>query len=284
MSSSDIYPFCFYQYRDESTNTYRSYLSPSKDTISCPNLGNGWKKEGSIYCINPSLPAKPNGLKNLAVLQSKGDRNIVNIEVIDNIFSPIYNNSINTTTTIITAWLYPVPNSTPLYLHVIENNIFLSWNPLPPPDDKNNPDYIVSKGLSKEKGSIKSTKNTNIQTIGLLISPIYVLSKDVFGEDFKNIKFQCVNNNIIPYTKDIPNLFSVNKIEKPLPINQAILKCNQNNKPLELLDLINNLSQTKNKTTISPTKTIRKINPILVSIIISVFLLMVILLIYFTVR
>ena len=54
-------------------------LSPSKDTISCPNLGNGWKKEGSIYCINPSLPAKPNGLKNLAVLQSKGDRNIVNI-------------------------------------------------------------------------------------------------------------------------------------------------------------------------------------------------------------
>ena len=281
MSSSDIYPFCFYQYRDESTNTYRSYLSPSKDTISCPDLGNGWKKEGVIYCVNPSLPAKPNGLKNLAFLQNKGDRNIVNIEVIDNIFSTTYDDSINTTTTIITAWFYPVPNSSPLYLHAIENSIFLSWNPLAPPDDKNNHLDIVSKGLTKEKSSFEPT---NSQTIGLLISPIYVLSKDVFGEDFKNIKFQCINNNIVPYTKDIPNLFSVNKIEKPLPINQSILKCNQNNKPLELLDLINNLSKTKNKTTISPTKTIRKINPILVSIIISVFLLMVILLIYFAVR
>ena len=282
MSSSNINPFCFYQYRDEYTNTYKSYLSPSKDTIACPEIGNGWEKRGEFYCINPSLPSKPDGLKNIAILQTKGHRNIVDVEVIDNIFSSNYNNSVNTITTIITAWLYPVPNSSPLYLHVIENNIFLSWSPLPPPDDKDKID-IVSKGLSKEKGSIKSTKNTQKQVIELLISPIYVLSKDVFGDDVENIKFQCIDNNIIPYTKDIPNLFAINKLENPLPIDQTIIKCNQNKTPSNLLNLVNNLSkiQTKNTTV---TKNIRKINPVLLSIIISIFVLSIIILVYFTVK
>ena len=280
--SFNYYPYCFYQYRDESTNTYNSYLSlSSKDTPQCPGIGNGWDKKGTFYSINPSLPNKPNGLKTIAFLQNKGKKYIQDVTIIDNIFSQEYKETIDTTTIIITAWTKPLPNLTPLYLHSVQNNIFLSWNPLPPPLDNNNNYKIVSKGVTTEKGSIKETENKDEKTIEIIISPIYVLSPKIFGNEPDNIKFQCIDNNIIPYVKDISNLFYQTKFEKPLPIDQAILKCNQNNNipPGTLLQAIDNIS---NNTTLSQPNNC--INPILITISISIFLLIVILLLYLVIK
>ena len=174
-------------------------------------------KKVQFYSINSSLPNKPNGLKTIAFLQNKGKKYIQDVTIIDNIFSQEYKETIDTTTIIITAWTKPLPNLTPLYLHSVQNNIFLSWNPLPPPLDNNNNNYkIVSKGVTTEKGSIKETENKDEKTIEIIISPIYVLSPKTFGNEPDNIKFQCIDNNIIPYVKDIPNLFYQTKFEKTL--------------------------------------------------------------------
>jgi hypothetical protein len=267
--SFNYYPYCFYQYRDESTNTYKSYLSlSSKETPQCFGMGNSWVKKGTFYSINPSLANKPDGLKTIAFSQNKGRKNIQDVSIIDNIFLDQYKETIDTTTTIITAWTKPLPNLTPLYLHSIQNNIFLSWNPLPPPLDKDSD--ITSK---------KDNRNKDSKTFEIIISPIYVLSTDVFGNNPNNIKFQCIDNNIIPYTKDISNLFYKTKFKHALPINQAILECNQNNntKPGNLLDTI-----TKN--TLSLRKNTSNINPVVISIIISVFFLSTILLVYLVLK
>lgn len=260
--SFNYYPYCFYQYRDEATNTYNSYLSlSSSNKPDCHGLGNGWNKEGTFYSINPSLPNKPDGLKTIAFLQNKGKKNIQDVYIIDNIFSQEYNEDIDTTTTIITAWTKPLPNLTPLYLHSVQNNIFLSWNPLPPPLDKNN--YKL--------------ETTDKKPIEVLISPIYVLSTDVFGNNPNNIKFQCIDNNIIPYIKEIPDLFYQTKLKNVLPIDQAVLKCNQinNTKPITLLNSIDNI----------PDKVLPQSNiSILIPLFISGFLLTVILLLYLTLK
>jgi len=286
-STKNISSFCFYHYIDNTTSTYKCYLSQT-NTISCSNIGNGWYLGGKFYSINPSITPKPYGLQNIAIIQDKGTRNISDIAIVNSIFNNKYNDdNLNTITTIITAWTAPMPNTTPLYVHVVQNNIFLSWNKNPPPADSTN--TSISTAQSPDKNIVNLNSQNLIEKI---VPQIFVLSSDIFGDDYQNIKFQCLDGIVTPYTKDIPNLFYYNEPGEPLPIYESIINCNQKNntEQIELAKIIKNLSEIDynnklnelNNIPIKNTKIPYKINPIIISIIVSVFLLCIIVLVTYT--
>jgi hypothetical protein len=246
-SYNNISPFCFHHYIDSSSNTYKSYLTPYQNNSKCPNIGNGWHIGGSFYSINPSIPSVPNGLKTIVLFQNKGSRRINNITIIDNIFTNTYTQNTDTNIILFTAWLYPLPNTTPLYIHLIQNTIFLSWDKIPPTIIKDKDYATVVTGITTEMSDIYNRLGD--MSLEEIISPIYVLSTDFFGKDNTDIKFQCIDGNIIPYKNPIPNLFYKN-ISPPLSIMQAIIYCNHNQKSTTLLDIINqdaNHNQNDNK-------------------------------------
>lgn len=289
-SSKNISSFCFYHYIDNTTSTYKCYLSQT-NSLSCSNIGNGWNLGGKFYSINPSITPKPYGLQNIAIIQDKGTRNISDIAIVDSIFNNKYtDDNINTTTTIITAWTAPMPNTTPLYVHVIQNNIFLSWNKNPPPTDSTTSSISIAQ--TPDKNMINFSPQNLIEKI---VPQLFVLSSDIFGEDYQNIKFQCLDGIVTPYTKEIPNLFYYNEPGEPLPIYESIINCNQKNntEQIELVEIIKNLSEIdynnklseldyNNNTRTKNTEIPHKINPIIISLIISVFFLCIIVLVSYT--
>ena len=265
-SYNNISPFCFHHYIDSSSNTYKSYLTLYQNNSNCPNIGTGWHIGGSFYSINPSIPSIPNGLKTIVLFQNTGSRSINNITIIDNIFSSTYKQNTDTNIILFTAWLYPLPNTTPLYIHLIQNTIFLSWNKIPPTIGKDKDFSTNVKGITTEVSSISN--HLGDFSLEEIISPIYVLSTDFFGKDNTDIKFQCIDGNIIPYKNPIPNLFYKN-ISPPLPIMQAIIYCNHNQKSTTLLDIIN--QDTNNK---------KQFNYISFYIVISIFLIILLIIIF----
>jgi len=289
-SSKNISSFCFYHYIDNTTSTYKCYLSQT-NSLSCSNIANGWNLGGKFYSINPSITPKPYGLQNIAIIQDKGTRNISDTAIVNSIFDDKYTDNnvnstnVNSTTTIITAWTTPMPNTTPLYVHVIQNNIFLSWNKNPPPND--NTTSTISIAQTPDKNIVNISPSNLIEKI---VPQIFVLSSDIFGDDYQNIKFQCLDGIVTPYTKDIPNLFYYNEPGEPLPIYESIINCNQKNntEQIELAKIIKNLSEidynnnNNNNTLIKNTEIPHKINPIIISLIISLFLLCIIVLVTYT--
>ena len=107
------------------------------------------------------------------------------------------------------------------------------------------------KGLLIKEPSTELTLTSNNTIIGNVISPIFVLSDNIFN-NLSDIKFKCVDGNIIPSKDDnIPNdIFSYNKIGKSLPISQQISMCNQSIKkgePLSIVETIRKISNDKKK-------------------------------------
>ena len=257
-----VFPFCIYHYIDKSTNTFLSFLrkgykykQDNKTRIKCLEAPDKWYFAGQFYAIDPSITPRPRGLKIFAVNQ----RNIFpfdikSVKIVPDIFHNAYEDSQNTL--YFAAWTMPIPNTTPLYLHGEGENIFLSYDFDPPPDDKI--DIVLRKGFNDEIGSIKSQKNKDSSFYNTLdftqniFSPIYILSDKVFKDGGENVKFQCIDGNIIPYTSEIiPNLFSYYPLSEPRTLPEAIVQCNQLNDekgtPLTLEKIIRLMSKDTRK-------------------------------------
>ncbi len=252
-----VFPFCIYHYINKSTNTFLSFLRKGykykKDTkmyVKCLDSPDKWYFAGQFYAIDPSIIPKPRGLQIFAVKQRNNF--IQSISIVTDIFHKAYEETQNTL--YFSAWTMPVPNTSPLYLHGSDDNIFLSYDYDPPPEDKM--DIVLRKGFNDEIGSIKSQKNKDLSFYNTLdftqnvFSPIYVLSNKVFKDGFENIKFQCIDGNIIPYNGKIPHLFSYYTPSDPLSLPEAIVKCNEldidKGTPLTLEKIVRLLSKDTN--------------------------------------
>ena len=240
MDDNYIFPFCIYHYVNIINNTFLSFLTKgiknnknNKFSVNCgnPPIDNA-HFASKFYAVNPSLVPSPKFLQNFVVLQRNSfPYDIYDIHILQDIFNDIYNEDKNNlsseeqyTEIYFSAWTKPIPNSTPLYLHETGNNIFMSFDPNPPPSCGNynllRTGYNINKKIKKNKNIRRATE--------YIISPIYVLSDKVFTEGFNNIKFQCLDGVVVPYKNEIPNLFSYNPLLKePLPINKATVDCNE---------------------------------------------------------
>lgn len=241
--NENSFKFCIYNYNDYSTSTFLSCIKQSiiqkdKYTLKCTDPPNTqWKKYGSFFGINPSITPMSVNLNIFAITHKDSfPYNAIAIELIIDKFNQaytkkvqIYNNNIqyndNESITYFAAWSMPLPNTIPLYFIQESNGIYFSFNNI--------------------------NNNSNNTIIGNVISPIFVLSDNIFN-NLSDIKFKCVDGNIIPSKDDnIPNdIFSYNKIGKSLPISQQISMCNQSikkGKPLSIDETIRQISSDKKK-------------------------------------
>ena len=286
-----VFPFCIYHYIDKSTNTFLSFLrkgykykQDNKIYVKCLEAADNWHFAGQFYAIDPSIIPKPRGLQIFAVNQrNKFPFDIQSINIIPDIFHKAYEEPQNTL--YFAAWTMPIPNTTPLYLHGEGEHIFVSYDFDPPPDDKI--DIVLRKGFNDEIGSIKSQKNKDSGFYNTLdftqhmFSPIYVLSDKVFKDGFENIKFQCIDGNIIPYKDEIPNLFSYYTPSEPLSLPKAIVKCNEidNGRPFTLEQIIRLMSKdTRNLTKNTNTNT-KNTNTYLIILIVCIIIIICIIII-----
>ena len=240
--NENSFKFCIYNYNDYSTSTFLSCIKSSiiqkdKYTLKCTDPPNTqWKKYGSFFGINPSITPMSVNLNIFAIIHKDSfPYNAIDIEILTDRFHQtytnkvkIYNNNIqyndNESRTYFAAWTMPLPNTIPLYFIQESNGIYFSFN---------------------------NINNSNNTIIGNVISPIFVLSDNIFN-NLSDIKFKCVDGNIIPSKDDnIPNdIFSYNKIGKSLPISQQISMCNQSIKkgePLSIVETIRKISNDKKK-------------------------------------
>ena len=242
MNIVNEFKFCIYNYNDYSTSTFLSCIKTSiiqkdKYTLKCTDPPTTqWNKYASFFAINPSITPMSANLNIFAIIHKDSfPYNAINIENLTDRFHQtytnkvqIYNNNIqyndNESRTYFAAWTMPLPNTVPLYFIQESNGIYFSFNNI--------------------------NKNNN-KIIGNVISPIFVLS-DIFFNNLSDIKFKCVDGNIIPSKDDnIPNdIFSYNKIGESLPISHQITMCNQsikNGEPLSIEKIIRKISNDKKK-------------------------------------
>jgi len=193
-----IIPFCIYHYIDSNTNTYMGYIGNSSENNICPVMPktfNGWLNAGSFYAVIPIFRPIPTGMrmfcakKNTAYPYSTSD-----VEAVYDMFN------IKKDCVYFLTYNQPTPNTEPLYFHKIGNNVFPSFDPLPP--------YKSNKWSQTE------------------ISPIYVMTPKTVGNLYnKKVNFQCVNTKCIPFVKNISDMyiFHDNKI---MDFKQCETTCN----------------------------------------------------------
>jgi hypothetical protein len=130
----------------------------------------------------------------------------------------------------------PVPNTVPLYLHKLNNNIFPSF-------DKNPP--------SSHSGWKQSS-----------LSPIFVMTEETVGPDPDKIKFHCVNDRCLPIgiTKINDIYDDIYKIARPL--GECVVMCGEIDVSYSVtpIDLLENISKSNSN------QKIRYIQPIFISI------------------
>ena len=252
---NEIFPFCLYHYIDYNTKTYFSSIKlstvHSDGTTECTKPPKKWHSGGTFYTINPSLIPRSSNLKLFVITQRKYfPYDIYSIIIVTDIFNEIYTDSKNFSPesfekNYFAAWSKPLPYTTPLYFHGTNQGIFASFSPNPPPADKDI--GITKKIMNQNKGSITISNIKDPQFSQQILSPIYVLSNSEFKKGIKDIKFQCLDGALVPYNGKIENLFYYKKPLEPLPINEAIVACNQfssNNIPNSLENTIKEMAVT----------------------------------------
>ena len=221
----EIVKFCIFHYNDSSTNTFLGYIGnpivirqdDGNISFNCAEstVFKNWKLGGTFYAISPMFRPIPNGMK-LYCAKKKGGfpYNTVSNEIV---YDP-YNVKENCNYYI--TYNKKVPNTEPLYIHKIGDNIYPSFNPNPP---------SKSPYWTQEESS-----------------PIYVMTQKSLGglTDINKFKFVCINNKTIPYvnSKDLENVFDVKNI-KPMKFSESVILCdfmtvNLETKQQDLLDQI----------------------------------------------
>lgn len=316
MTNSDILPFCVYHWVDHDQGVYLGYLGGPEfaknesgqvfltcgDTQPSDNSYGRWKKAFTFYAINPALKPIPNGMSLFCA--KRAQEFPWNTTEVKSVYDPF---NIDNQCVYFIAYTMPVPFTTPLFLYRQEDSSFPSLDPTPPglPEgklklhkkgelDKN---YIF-KDLSRihtlETDRIYDPES-DLRWKHEVISPIYVLSPDDFGDEYWNIKFICNNTRSIPYLPQRKSeLDDVLRGERqpiiPSSLGDSVIRCNQLvsyglsqgmwDSPFDMLDLIKGeLSQIQEE---HPTveKRIESTSPLVISIVIGLFVILLSVIIY----
>jgi hypothetical protein len=261
MKNEDILPFCIYHYFEEQTEAVYGYLGlPEKVrrngeiSFHCSTSKNGtdtkWKFNSSFYAIEPSFRPIPSGMKIFCVeTNSSFPYDSLKLKVVYDPFT-IASNCVYFIT-----YIKPVPNTIPLYFFKKGIHLLPSFEKTPPSSEWVEDD----------------------------LSPIFVMTTSTVGDLSvnKTLNFNCINGRCIPWVNSIPDVYGDNN--SLFELNKCVLYCNEltvtDNKSGEPLQLIDRIAlQTYKKRNF--TSFIRKVSLNTVMVILSLFIVILILLVY----
>ena len=259
-----VLPFCIYHWRDTSTHVIRSLVLRAESIIDSgkggkveyhclvPKQGGPhgrWILSARFYAINPSLIPIPSGLTLFcAKHRNEWPYDTLSVEPIYD----LYDLDVSENCVFFVAYSKPVPGSAPLYVYSkgattedVETRAFISYSPQAPPSDEHKPESPGAQE-SRISGSLRAQKLTSRQ-VQLLsdqlesgtkgtswgtatISPIYVMSPDIFGADPTAIKFVCNLGRCLPSNPALERsdiYWGRGTDKEPKPLYECIVDCNQ---------------------------------------------------------
>ena len=274
-----VIPYGLYHHIDKNTGIYHSNIvSPVKvknidgtykyevpDTIDDKKY---WNLVHIFYAVNPLFRPLPKGMKLFCAIKNKKfPYNIINLKLIYDVFDNSFEG------TYFITYSTPVPNVKELY----------TWN------NKNG--YSFTDFFSHPPSNNGWTPTT--------INPIFVMIPQIMGSDYKKIRFMCNNGSCLPKPtdewieksrkdKDVgwtgPDIYNPNIIHlDPLPLYKCVINCNElvrwdegGGSPHNLINIIK-----RNQKSI-PTKIVTNFSPLIISIILFIFIIILIFIVYQT--
>ena len=224
LSENIIIPYCLYHRIDKNTDTHLGYIAPGVKTLEngrvkyhCPktpeNIGDDWKYVATFFVVEPSFRPIPAGMKIFYL--KKRQHYPYDIQDLRLMYDPF---DIRLDGLYFMTYNQPVPNTAPLYFHLLGEHVFPSF-------DKNPP------------SGAKWTTTT--------IPSVFVMTPDTVGNEYENIKFKCINGRCLPWKKDIPDLYNDDPHQKVLNLHDCVVYCNElvtstgeNARPVQLLNRI----------------------------------------------
>jgi hypothetical protein len=268
-----LIPICVYHSTVD--NNFLTYIDNSSSTVDVngnrinkcnkPPLtpfGNPqWTFAFTFYAVNPLITPFPLGMKLYCAI--KNDNYPYNTTEIKLIEDPPTNYNLNGT--YFYAYPSPIPETKPLYIHHVSNNIFVNYCPKPPPCVENTYTHEKSKNYTYDYANM---------------SVIYVINFEDFSEkDPNKVKFVCNTGIVQPWNRKLGPVYNINTPE-PKNLFETIVECSEisqwkekTGKPYTLSNiLINKLPQT--------TIIKNKINSWIISIIFCILIVGIFILLY----
>lgn len=210
----DIIPYCIWHYIDVNTNTFLGYIGEPRKykkngivSFDCDlKMKENWVLAGTFYAIAPNFRPIPVGMK---IFCAKTSSSVPYNTTDMYLMKDPYN--IKDDCVYFTTYNQPVPNTKPLYFHLLKNNVFPSFDSKPP---STSPDW---------------TQTT--------LSPIFVMTD-------KHDKFKCINGRCIPWVSEIPSLYDTDPHDELLGLHNCVVFCNDlvisknEGKPFNILDMV----------------------------------------------
>ena len=333
-TASDVLPFCVYHFVNLNMGTYLGYLAgPSvtrnkdgklKYTCAPPKQtnphGKGWTLAFKFYAFNPMIRPIPNGMS-LFCAERKHEFpwNTTRIRMVYDPFD------INDHCVYFIAYTKPTPWTKPLYVHVQGTyetpiNSFPSWN-INSPVSSLLGKYVQTKtkffstqpyhrwiGASNvevqlDDTSIETNRKILLNWHHASIFPFYVLSPDIFGEDYEKILFTCHNAHCFPhnpmsdYIKNVSVVINKNFRADGAPIprrlSECVTRCNQvvpselgGGRPFDLLALISAEMDNIRAHDIPPSmgKRLSKVSPIIITLLVIILVASLAVIVYLSIN
>ena len=325
--ASDVIPFCVYHWVDPKMGVHRGFIShPSvikgeddnfKYTCTHPNKLNPygkWSFAFRFYAVNPMVRPIPNGMGLFCAkkrITFPWDTTQVKL-----VYDP-YN--ISDECVYFIAYTKPVPWTKPLYVHIQGSThsptmVFPSWDPNPPIKNtegkymKTETKFFSTQPVYswvgdpieqtiEEDSDIDST-SSHLGWLQESISPIFVLSPQLFGENYEDIKFQCHNAACYPVNpnNDYIDRVSVSPtmgfLDNPMTLAECVISCNQivpaeagGGHSYDILTMISSKLDKLARSSPSLGKRISSVSsPIVISILVAILLVSLTVLVYFSIR
>lgn len=251
-----ITPYCIFNYNDTYTNTFLSLIESSKIILnkdqeiefSCSSIS-GWLLSDIFYAISPMTRPIPVGMKLFcAVKKISFPYNTIDVEIVYDIFN------LDKHGTYFMTYNQPVPNTVPLYLHKLGDEILIPSFDKEPPNNSSN--WTHAK-----------------------VSPIFVMTKkSLKNTSLKDLKFYSINGKCLPLEPN-DDTFGYDPKDKKLYLDECLVIHNEiidSQNPKNLLTIIDKKKVSKNKFP----KIFRKISPIITTLIFIIFVLILFLIIF----
>ena len=309
---SMVLPYCVYHWVNKESGTYRAFLSNAQlekredgtESFRCwqPPLPTGygyWKLAGVFYAVNPMFRPIPFGMQLFCAERRKEwpfDTVSVNV-----VYDPFHTSP---SCVYFITFTHPVPYIVPLYLHTLNDRVFPDFDPKSPPfvDDTvplpglrqpSDVGAIEAIGSRKERilqiYDIHTTGGKNMWASSQ-VSPIYVMTPEVFGDKYNEIGFVCNNGTCFPWHKKIEDVFRATPLSPPKPLHECVTDCNilvlseeGGGRPFALLDLIRQDVKQEEGTPVVP-KFFREVPSAVVGIIIAVLIISMAIVLYITLK
>lgn len=233
-SAPIISPYCVYHYVNQETDTHWGYIGVSEmlkhddGSISyicpakSPELHSIWVLSGIFYAVSPIIRPIPTGMRLFCA--NRDEAFPYRTTSVSTVYDPF---DVQKNCTNFITYTQPVPHTTPLYLHMLGNTVFPSFNKYPPTDDSR---------WSKES-----------------IDPIFVMTPNLLDlqgiKDPSELQFTCVNGRCIPWSPNMDKQYIDSKVIKK-KFNDCLLQCDEvtlsnTSEPRGMLDTVQMLSTPK---------------------------------------